>query len=248
MFVTTAALVLREAKYKESSKMLTLLTEKEGKISASARGALRKSCKYSAAAQQLCYAEFTMVSNRGYWSISEGETIEEFLGLRKDLSAFSLGVYIAELLEAVSDEDSPNPEVLSLGLNSLYALSKGLYSQAHIKAVFELRLMCLSGYQPFLDECTVCGKAMPEFMRFSLNGGNLHCAGCASGSVGVSLPLCEQSLLAMRYIGSAEPKRIFSFSIDEDAEKRLSSVCESYVMAQLERGFSSLDYWKSIKI
>ncbi|HIW17249.1 MAG TPA: DNA repair protein RecO, partial [Firmicutes bacterium] len=64
-FLVTRALVLREAKYKEADKMLTLLTEKEGKLSASARGALRKSCKYSAAAQQLCWAEFTLFHNRG---------------------------------------------------------------------------------------------------------------------------------------------------------------------------------------
>ncbi|MGI6029325.1 MAG: DNA repair protein RecO [Candidatus Heteroscillospira sp.] len=248
MFLTTKALVLREANYREADKMLTLLSEREGKISVSARGARRRGCKYAAASQQLCYGEFTLFGNRGRWSVNEAETLEQFLGLRDDLPRLALGSYIAELLDAVSDEDAPNSEVLSLGLNSLYALSRGMYPPEHIKAVFELRLMCLSGYTPFLDCCSGCGEENIEFPRFSLNGGNLHCAGCPSGSAGVSLPLCSQSLLAMRYISCAEPKKIFSFSLEGDAFERLKNVCEGYVMAQLERGFGSLDYWKSVNI
>jgi len=248
MFLTTRALVLREAKYKEADKMLTLLSDKEGKLSASAKGALRKGCKYSAASQQLCYSEFTLFGNQGRWSVNEGSTIEQFLGLREDLGKLALGHYIAELLDAVSDEDAPNAEILQLGLNSLYALSRSMYPDEHIKAVFELRLMCLSGYMPFLDCCTGCGCENSEFPRFSLNGGNLHCAECPSGSPGVSLPLCKESLAAMRYITMAHPKKIFSFSLEGDALKRLCDACEGYVLAQLERGFSSLDYWKSVNI
>ena len=90
MFLTTRALVLREAKYKEADKMLTLLTEKEGKLAASARGALRRGCRFSAAAQQLCYGEFTLFENRGRWTVNEASTIEEFRGLREDLGRLAL--------------------------------------------------------------------------------------------------------------------------------------------------------------
>ena len=38
MFTTTDALVLREVRYKEADRILTLLTSAEGKISVKARG------------------------------------------------------------------------------------------------------------------------------------------------------------------------------------------------------------------
>ena len=65
MFNTTKALVLREVRYKEADRMLTLFTSTDGKITAKARGALRKGSKIAAATQQLTYAEMTLFGNRG---------------------------------------------------------------------------------------------------------------------------------------------------------------------------------------
>ena len=48
MFKTVNALVLREVRYKEADRILTLLTDTDGKITVKARGALRKSSKTAA--------------------------------------------------------------------------------------------------------------------------------------------------------------------------------------------------------
>ena len=210
MFKTTNALILREVKYKEADKILTVLTPGDGKLTVRARGALRKSCRYGAACQALCYSELTLFGSRGRWSVNEAETVEQFLALRSDLALLALGSYFAEALEAVSDEDSPNPEILQLGLNSLYALSRGLYAPEHIKTAFELRLMCLAGFEPDVFACAVCGADKPGDALLSLRGGVLHCRGCVPEDRGVSLPLSAETLEAMRYIITAEPKRIFS--------------------------------------
>ncbi len=247
MFKTTRALVLREVKYKEADKILTVLTEDEGKLTVSARGVMRRGSKIAAACQFLTFSEMTLFENRGKWYVDEAQTVEQFLGLREDIALLALGTYFAELLEAVSDEDSPNPEVLRLGLNSLYALGSGLYAPEHIKAVFELRLMCLSGYEPALDCCPVCGKEEMDVPVFSTLGGTVICGKCRNLEYGETFPLCAASLAAMRHISGAENKKIFSFSLDDKAAKRLYTVCEAYVLAQLERRFSALDYWRSVK-
>ena len=247
MFKTTRALVLREVKYKEADKILTVLSEDEGKLTVSARGVLRRGSNIAAACQLLTFSEMTLFENRGKWYIKEAQTVEQFLGLREDIALLALGTYFAELLEAVSDEDSPNPEVLRLGLNSLYALSSGLYSPEHIKAVFELRLMCLSGYEPALDCCPVCGKQSVEAPVFSTLGGTVLCLKCRSMEYGQTFPICGASLSAMRHIAGAESKKIFSFALDEAAAKKLFKASEAFVQAQLERRFSALDYWRSVK-
>lgn len=248
MFLNTKALVLRETKYKEADKILTVLTAEEGKLTVKARGAMRKSCKFSAAAQCLCYSDMTLFGKDGKWSINEAETIEQFLPLRQDIAMLSLGMYFAELLECVSDEDSPSPEMLQLGLNSLFALSRGMFDPELIKAVFELRLMCICGFAPELYGCADCGEETPEDALFSLRGGIIHCRSCNPGSPGVSMPMCRETLDAMRYIVAAPAKKIFSFSLPEQAARQLCDIAEAYVAAQLERGFGALDYWKSVRI
>lgn len=246
MYKTLHGLVLREVKYKESSKILTILTEEEGKLTAEARGAMRKGSRCAAAAQALTWSELTFFENRGRHTLTEGSVLEDFAPLRADLGNYALGCYFAELLEAVSDQDSPDAAALHLGLNALFALSRGLYPARHIKAVFELRCMCLAGFAPAVESCHVCGRADPAEPRLSLRGGAVHCAGCGPEAPGKSLPLCQASLAAMRHVCHAGPKKIFSFTMDDAAAARFYKACQEYALTQLDRGFRTLDYWTSV--
>ncbi|MEA4946419.1 MAG: DNA repair protein RecO [Oscillospiraceae bacterium] len=247
MFRTTKGLVVREVRYKEADRILTVLTESDGKMTVKARGALRKGSKTAAATQLLCWSELTLFQNKGKWTVNEASTIEEFTGLRADISALALASYFAEALEALTEEDVPDPAVLQLGLNSLYALSNRLYPPARIKAAFETRLMVLSGYEPDLSGCAVCGAEMPAEPLFSVENGVVCCAGCRKAGAGETVRLTPAAFLALRYYCRADAKRLFSFPIaGEDADK-LSAAAECYFLRQTERRFGTLDYWKKIK-
>lgn len=244
MFKTTKALVLREVRYKEADRILTLLTDSDGKITAKARGALRKSSRTAAATQQLTWAEMTLFFNRGKWTVNEATVLEGFDGLRTDLEAFALGAYFAECLEALSVEDQPDGQLLQLGLNALFALSRRLYEPEKIKAAFELRLMSLAGYEPDLAACASCGRE-PDKPLLSLQDGRVFCASCPHG--GDTLPLCPGSLAAMRYILSAPAKKLFSFSLDGEAADRLAYAAEAWLLCQTERRFGTLEYYKQVR-
>ncbi len=247
MFLTTRGLVLREVRYKEADRILTLLTADEGKLTVKARGALRKGSKMAAASQALCYSEFTLFGNRGRWTADEGSTLEQFLGLREDIAQLALGSYFAELLDTVCPEEQPAAQALQLALNALYALSRGIYTPEQVKAVFELRLMCLEGYQPEVDGCGVCGRTDPDGPMFSPASGMVHCAGCAPGAAGASVALDSDALAAMRHIVSAPAKKEFSFAIPDISLERLGRAAELFVGYQTDRSYYSLDYWKSVK-
>ncbi len=247
MFTTTNALVLREVRYKEADRILTLLTSTEGKVSVKARGALRKGSRMSAATQQLTYSELTLFGNRGKWTVNEAVIKEPFNGLREDIENFALGCYFAECLESLSVEDQPDAALLQLGLNSLYALSNKLYSPEQIKAAFELRLMCIAGYEPELKSCPACGSTEPEQPILKLSGGYVCCRRCDDGK-GEYARLCQDSLRALRYIASAPAKQLFSFRLSDEALLRLGSAAERYLLTHTERQFQTLNYWKNIRI
>ncbi len=158
MYINTKGLVLRAIAYKDSSRIITVLTADEGKLTVSARGAMRRGSKLAAAVQPLAFSDMTLYHSRDRWTLTEAQTIELFDGLSADLKLLALGSYFAELMEAVSDEDSPNPALLNLGLNALFLLSENEKNPLLIKAAFEMRLMCLAGYEPAVSECAVCGR------------------------------------------------------------------------------------------
>lgn len=247
MFNTTKGLILREVKYKEADRILTVLTEDMGKITVKARGALRKSSKLSAATQSLVLSELTLFENKGKRSVNEAVTLEEFKGLRNDIAALALASYIAECAEAFATEEQPETELLRLALNCLYALSRAMYPQEHIKAAFELRLMGISGYEPELYHCSACGAEISDAAFFVPSQGSVLCQDCVDR---IALPkqrLSNAALSAMRYIISAEPKKLLSFSLPQSAEKELYKTAEDYLLTQSERRFATLDYWKKVK-
>ena len=247
MFKTVNALVLREVRYKEADRILTLLTDTDGKITVKARGALRKSSKTAAATQQLTYSEMTLFGNLGRWTVNEAAVKEGFDGLRTDIGNFALGCYFAECVDALSVEDQPDAPLMQLALNCLYALSRGMYTPEHIKAAFELRLMCLAGYTPELSHCAVCGEEEPGDPVLMLERGCVCCRRCAAGA-GQTVKLDTASLNAMRHICSASPKQILSFSLEGEGAKLLSAAAEEYLLLHTERRFPTLDYWKNVKI
>ena len=247
MYLTTKGLVLREVRYKEADRILTVLTEDRGKLTVKARGALRKGSRLGGATQLLCWSELTLFGSRGRWTADEGSSIEQFLGLREDIAQLALGTYFAALLDTVCAEEMREDGALRLALNALYALSRGIYGPEHVKSVFELRLLCLAGFAPQVEACGVCGRPDPVEPMFSPEAGAVCCRACAPLADGALLPLDEAVLAAMRHIVSAPAKREFSFVLTVGSEKRLSSVCETFTRRQLDRDFSSLQYWKSVK-
>jgi DNA repair protein RecO (recombination protein O) len=184
--------------------------------------------------------------------MTEAQSIELFSGLSRELDLLALGSYFAELLEAVADEDSPNPDILSLGLNALFALSRNEKDPQLIKAAFETRLMCLAGFEPLVSACAFCGNEDPHEPRLDLKGGIVRCKSCRSeGSLSAgsneAVPLCNGSLGALRYITSCDAKKIFSFKLTDDALSRLSRASEAFVSAQLDRPFKTLEYYKQLR-
>lgn len=246
MYLTTPGLVLRVSPYNDTDAMLTVLTGEHGKISAKVRGLRRKNSPLSAPCQLLSYAEFTFFEYKGNFTVNEAHTLELFAELRRDLQKLSLGTYFAQAAELISQEDVPNPELISLTLNCLYALSKLGVTENKAKAVFELRCACLAGYTPDLGECYRCG-GNPSF--FDTREGRMECVSChIHHSEGIRIPVSDGVLAAMRYICTCPPKTLFSFSLSSDGEKRLSEVTEAFLCAQLERGFSALDFYKTLLI
>ena len=246
MYLTIQAIVLRVTDYNDKDALLTVLSRNPGKLTIKARGLRRKNSPLIAPCQLLAFGEFTLFEYKNQYTINEAHSIELFQSLRRDLTKLSLGTYFAQVADVLSQEDLPNPELQALLLNCLFALSKLNEPEEKVKAVFELRSAVLAGYMPDLFGCHVCGNQSPD--RFDISEGMLECTRCRQIGGGIRMPVTPGVLEAMRYICLCEPKKLLSFNIGQENLEKLSNLTEAYLTTQLERGFSTLDFYKSLLI
>ena len=247
MYLTVKGLVLRVTDYNEHDALLSLLTREHGKLTVKARGLRRKNSPLIAACQLLTYSEFTLLEYRGLYTINEAHSIELFHPLRKDLSKLALGSYFAQVADMISQEDNPSHELQSLLLNCLFALSSLAAPEEKVKAVFELRAVCIAGYLPDLTACHHCGNPMPD--RFDISFARLECSKCRSPeSTGIRMPVTSGMIDAMRYIAFCDDKRLFSFQLSQESLVQLSQITEIYLTTQFEHSFSTLNFYKSLQI
>ena len=75
-YLTTRGLVLRTTEYKETDRILTVLSADHGLLTMKARGVRSNRSKLKGACQLLTYAEFTVGEAHGFSSITEATAIE----------------------------------------------------------------------------------------------------------------------------------------------------------------------------
>lgn len=246
MYLKTKALVLRITDYNDRDALLTLMTAEHGKITAKVRGLRRKNNPMTAPCQLLAFSEFTLFEYRGMFTVNEANSIQLFMPLRRDLQKLSLGTYFAQVGEMVAQEDLPSGELLSLVLNCLFALSDLNLPEGQVKAVFELRTACIAGYEPNLRGCGMCGE--DGAYLFDYTGGTLLCEACKHQNEGQTQRIGMGVLDALRYIVASHPKQLFAFRIGNSTLEQLTLLTETYLLTQLEQGFSTLDFYKSLLI
>lgn len=246
MRLVTKAIVLRETAYKESDKILTLLTKERGKLTATARGSRKKGGGVSAACQLLVWSEMTLSEYRGRWTVVEGETLLEFRRVRSDLERLTMGSYFAELLELLTEEGVPDEEELDLLLTALHVMETTDRPLPLVKATFELAILRMAGYCPRLDACDICGGE-PVDPRLVPREGVVCCGKCVSYLGGKpTLPLDRGSLAAMRYVVDTPTRRAFSYRLGEASLRLMSCAIERFLMEQLERGFYTLEFYHEL--
>lgn len=243
MNITTKGLVIREQTIGESDRLVTLLTAEYGLVRAFVRGAKQMKSRKASSTSLFAYADFTLYRGKDAFVVDNASPIEVFFDLRKDIERLAAAQYFAQLAFELAGEEQPAPELLRLLLNALHLLCGGKKSISQIKAVFELRAMCLAGYMPNILACRQCGTYETPIMYFDVDEGCIYCENCHKNG---AVPVPRHVITAVRFICLTEPGRIFSFSLSAENMGRLASVTEKYILSRVQRKLPTLEFYKSL--
>ncbi len=257
--ITVNGIVIKERFVGENDKFIDILTEKNGIIEASVKGAKKITSKNAAGTgiftySKLCLSEGKNTQKKSKYIVNSAEIIESFYNLRLDLKKLSLAVYFADILKYSVVENEPCDEVLRLFLNSLYFLSEKNLEVSLIKSIFEFRLLCEIGLMPHIIACDECAKYEADFVYFFIRQGWFLCEDCYQKLEKFShqnedVEKCSLSVLkALRHIAFQDLSKLFSFTINKKNQIILNKITENYLLYHLNinRKIKTLNYYKEL--
>lgn len=203
-------IVLRTRAIGEKDRVLVILTEEHGKISASARGARNPKSKLAPIAQPFTLANFLLARGRSLQIVTQAVIEDAHAHLTKDLVKTAWASYVCELCDALP-EDLPDPELFELLLVTLNTLNN-TDSTAHAEVTgrwFEAKYLAHLGYAPVLGKCTICGTKIAiapddteSSIAFSPSSGGTLCRSCAAADTR-KIYAKVQALRALRHLENA---------------------------------------------
>jgi DNA repair protein RecO (recombination protein O) len=247
-FTKTEALVLKQAPLGEADRVLTLFTAGHGKLRAVARGVRRPRSRMAGHVEPLVYCRLMLVRGHALPVVAGVETVRGFPLLRRDLEATARARVCAELVDAFSPEEQPNPPVLALLLEVLEWLEAG--EGDRLLRYFELQLLQRVGYMPELYHCVGCKAAvLPDQHAFSPSMGGVVCLSCvASGVPGAPvLPLSLNALKVLRHFLGHSYQEVRGLHLKPPLAKELEGLTGGYITYLLERQRKAPAFLESLR-
>jgi DNA repair protein RecO (recombination protein O) len=180
------ALVLRVVEFSETSSVVTLFSREFGKVRGLAKGARRLKGPFESALDllALCRIVFLRKSSDALDLLTEAKLEKRFRPTARDLSSLYAGYYVAELLNELTDDADPHPDLFDSAVATLAELERREVALAPLVLRFELAALSSLGHLPSLDACVECGRQVEPVGRiaFGLGSGGVLCTQCRPGA------------------------------------------------------------------
>lgn len=178
------AIVIRQTDFSETSRVVTFFTRESGKLGMMAKGGRRRRNPYDDALDLLSQSEvvFLRKSSGRLHILTEATLRSRFRPPADTIQPLYAGYYIAELLDALTEEADPHPELYDAAVTALGRLASGPSRPLNVVARFETQLLRHIGHLPSFSECLKCGQHLDperEYVHWVGQGGVL-CDGCRS--------------------------------------------------------------------
>lgn len=170
-------MVLRTIKLGEADRIVTVLTQGNGKVRAVAKGIRRPGSRFGARLEPTSHVALQCYRGRELDVVTQVETIDAFRPLRERYASLTHAVSMLEAADQVAQERERNQPLYRMLVGGLRTLATT--PSALVAPAFFWKLLSLSGFHPVLDGCARCGDDAGPFPGFDYGEGGVLCAACA---------------------------------------------------------------------
>ena len=185
MLTKDLAICIRAVDYSETSQILTLFTRQAGKISAIAKGSKRPKSAFDGPIEVFSHGKivFSDSNKEKLATLTEFEQQTGFSSLANNLFALNCCFFAAELVDKLTNDYDPHPELFDSFLQFLQDANEEGRKALSLLILFQLSLLKEIGLQPILNACVNCKtsherQATSDEFYFSSSANGLICKDC----------------------------------------------------------------------
>ncbi|MCL2149943.1 MAG: DNA repair protein RecO [Dehalococcoidia bacterium] len=244
----TPAVIIKKTRLGEADVIFTLYTPHLGKIQGIAKSVRKTASRLAGHLELLTYSQVTLARGKNLDTIIGSQTINSFLPLKSNLELISCGLYLLELINQFTPDETSDPGLFDLVLTSLEHLARGADCQMLLRH-FEMRLLRHAGYHPELAHCVACQKPLEErgAALFALSAGGLICINCNQAKGHRGYGLSPNALHLMRLLQAGEWQDIDQIVVDDTPLREVQRLMQSYIRSILERDIRSAAWLVTIE-
>lgn len=218
--VQTKGIILSRRDYGEADRILNILTEHLGKISAIAKGSRKLTSRKSGHLELGNLIDFELAPGKNLYVITAAKTTTHYR--YDDLKAMQALFLWLEILDHVIPEKEPNSNLFDLAKRALDAVAEIKIRPAAITLI-ELELYSTIGFQLNLDKCVVGQEVLKEDGNaISLRSGGVLC-GLHSDQAG-ALPVSSSAIKMLRLVQKNQWDLIDRVTISDNLAVELNKI------------------------
>ena len=181
--ISSKGLITRCTNYKESDRIFTLISEEHGLMKFIARGAKKPKSKLSGHIEPLNYINVFYRKGVGLSAVSQVESLNSFLDIKKNYDLILEAQYLMELAENLSVEGEANSFLFKSLINTLSNITSSANTDIQIM-IFEFEILKQQGFGIQVFDCINCNKLLSRSDHFfsSFMGGFL-CDKCLAANL-----------------------------------------------------------------
>lgn len=214
-------IVVSEQDYKESSKIIKIITE-EGLISLIAKGSRKLKSEFRISTTKLTYGIFNMYYKENNLStLISVDIIENFKNIKKDIIKISYASYLLELSNQVINNNY-QINLLDELLSSLVKINEN-FDPLIITNILELKYLNYLGVMPIINECSIC-SSKNSIATISGRSGGLVCNRCLTTEKIVD----EKTIKLIRMYYYVDISKISKLEISDKVKNEINIFLDEY--------------------
>ena len=213
--------IISETPYKESSKIVNIMTD-EGIIGVIAKGCQNIKSPLRVITNTLSYNEFIIYYHEdGLSTLKEGTVINYFDNIKKDLALNSYMIYLTDLTKQVISEGETD-KIFDDYINTLIKINEGL-NPLILTNILELKYLDYLGAPINYNACVKCGNEKDIVTISSIDGGYI-CKECHTNQIIYDSKVLK--MLKMYYL--VDIKTISDLKISENVINSINDFINDY--------------------